>query len=227
VTNKTRRLLFLSVLVALLTVPVETILLRAVQSTDDTTAIQTWADSLDQTDLQTAASQIQIYPFQYRRAIMLDLTSKGRSAVWRRHLQTYLQTHTALDPAAVDAINAASALASPDYFEGPTADARAQLHAVASQIESLLGRDQAEYLLYYLGPKDGTFASFEPVSMRIERTIRGLFTMKAQSGTCDCSLAWGCPDWRASCLNTISCQQPTGWQCGWLWSDPCDGDCGY
>jgi hypothetical protein len=226
VTTRTRRLLFLSVLVALLTLPAETMLVRAIQTPSETDAVQSWAGSLDQASLQTAASQIQLYSFEYRRAIMGALTVKDRSDVWRRHLAAYLQAHPQLDAAAVDAIKSAWAMAGPEYFDGPTPEARESLHAVASQIEALLGRDQAEYLLYYLGPKDGTFASFEPMSMRITNALRNMFTLKAFHGTCDCAMYWGCSDWRYQCVNWLSCTQDSGWpQCGWLWEDPCDGAC--
>jgi len=81
-------------------------------------------------------------------------------------------------------------------------------------------------LLFYLGPKDGTFATFEPLAMRLENKLRDLFTLRAFDNNCDCVMYWGCMDWRASCVTWSSCQQTQGWpQCGWFWQDPCDGAC--
>jgi hypothetical protein len=226
VTSKTRRLLFFSVLVAALTLPAEAILLRAISTPDQSVAIQNWAAAMDAASLNEAATRIQVYPFKYRQAIMRQLSPERRSAVWRQHMRTYIAQHPNLDPAAVDAINAAAELASPSYLDEPTASAREALHAAADRIVSLLGREEAEYLLFYLGPKDGTFASFEPLAMKITNTVREMFTLHAFVDRCDCALYWGCADWRTSCQNWTHCSQDPGWpQCGWLWEDPCDGGC--
>lgn len=227
-TTRTRRLLFASVLFFLLALPAETMLLRAVQTPTEEDAIQQWGATLDQDSLAIAGDQIQNYPFAYRKSIMAASTPQRRSDIWRRHLQTYLKANAQLDVTAVNAINAIAALATPEYLSEPTPDTRAQVHVVADQIVALLGRDQAEYLLFYLGPKDGTFASFEPMSMKIENKLRSLFTLKAFNQQCDCSMNWGCADWRYNCVNWTNCSQGNGWpQCGWLWEDPCDGGCAY
>jgi hypothetical protein len=226
VTRKTRRLLFFSVLVAALTLPAEAILLRAISTPDQSVAIQNWAAAMDATSLNEAAARIQTYPFKYRQAIMRQLSPAQRSDVWRQHMRTYIEQHPNLDPAAVDAINAAAELASPSYLDEPTAEAREALHAAADRIVSLLGREEAEYLMFYLGPKDGTFASFEPLAMKITNTVREMFTLHAFVDRCDCAMYFGCADWRFSCVNWTHCSQDPGWpQCGWLWEDPCDGGC--
>jgi hypothetical protein len=226
VSPKTRRLLFFSVLVAALTLPAETILVRAITTPDQSVAIQNWAAALDTASLTDSVARIQTFPFKYRQALMRQLTPEGRSSVWRRHMQAYIQQHPNLDPAAVDAINAVAALASPSYLDEPTAEQRDNVHAAADRIVSLLGRDEAEYLMFYLGPKDGTFASFEPLAMKITNKVRDMFTLRAFQDRCDCAQYFGCMDWRSSCVNWSGCSQDPGWpQCGWLWEDPCDGGC--
>ena len=224
--TRTRRLLFISILFFLLALPAETMLLRAVQTPTQEAAIQDWGVSLDSKTLVVAGDQIQNYPFKYRQSIMRASTPERRAAIWRRHLQVYIQAHPELDVAAVNAINTASALATPEYLSDPTADARARVHAVADQIVSLLGRDQAEYLLFDLGPKDGTFASSEPLAMKIENKLRDMFTLKAFNQQCDCAQSFGCSYWREACVSWSQCSMGNGWpQCGWLWEDPCDGGC--
>ncbi|MEO8480981.1 MAG: bacteriocin fulvocin C-related protein [Acidobacteriota bacterium] len=225
-TTRTRRLLFVSVLFFLLALPAETMLLRAVQTPTQEVAIQQWGTSLDDKSLAVAGDQIQRYPFKYRQSIMAASTPQRRSDIWRRHLMTYLKAHQELDLTTVNAINAAAALATPEYLSEPTSETRAQVHVVADQIVSLLGRDQAEYLLFYLGPKDGTFASFEPMAMKIENKLRDMFTLQAFSQQCDCAQNWGCPDWRYACVNWSQCAMGNGWpQCGWFWEETCDGGC--
>jgi len=226
VTTRTRRLLFLSVLLTILALPAETLLLRAVQTPSEEVAIQDWAEAMSPATAEAVTDQIQLYPFKYRKAVMRAASPERRSQIWQAHMKAYIQAHKELDSAAVDAINAAAALASPENLGEPTAESRAAIHVVAEQIVNLLGRDQADYLLFYLGPKDGTFATFEPLAMRIENKVRALFTLQAAQGDCDCVQYWGCMDWRASCVTWTTCQQTQGWpQCGWLWLDACDGAC--
>ena len=69
-TVRTRRWVFASVLVLLLTLPAETMLLRALAAPTQDVAVQNWAVSLSPTSLQAAANQIQMYPFAYRKAIL-------------------------------------------------------------------------------------------------------------------------------------------------------------
>jgi hypothetical protein len=224
--TKTRLRLFFSLLVLLLALPAETMLLHAVRVPTQDAAIQDWAMSMDQQSLALAGDQIQGYPFKYRQSIMRASTPERRSEIWRRHLLMYVKAHPELDAGAVTAINAASALATPEYLSEPTPEARAQVHAVADQIVSQLGRAEAEYLLFDLGPKEGTFISLEPTAMRIENKLRDLFTLHAATQSCDCAAYFGCPDWRDACVNWTHCSVPNGWpQCGWLWEDPCDGGC--
>src|SRR6187401_1886451 len=91
VTTRTRRTLFVSMLVLALTLPAETILLKALQSPTDAEAIQAWASDLDSAQLATAASRIQTYPFAYRKEILRALTPEQRSGVWRSHIAAYIQ----------------------------------------------------------------------------------------------------------------------------------------
>jgi hypothetical protein len=216
------------VLFLMLALPAETLLLRAVQTPTQDAAIRQWAASLDAASLQAAGDEIQRYPFAYRQAIMAASTPERRSTIWRQHLSAFVSVHPELDAATVDAIGAAAALATPEYLSDPTAEARAQVHAVADQIVARLGRGEAEYLLHDLGPKDGTFSSFVPLSMKIEGRLRAIFTLQAVTDACDCAQSWGCSDWRFNCVNWTQCSTTTGWpQCGWLWEDPCDGGCAY
>ena len=119
-----------------------------------------------------------------------------------------------------------AAVATPAFFDQPTEDGRQTVRAMADQIVAALGRDEAEYLLFYLGPKDGTFASFEPLSMKIENKIRDLVTLHAFDQWCNCAMYWGCSDWRYYCSTSTYCQEPSGYPlCGWLFMDRCDGGC--
>ena len=57
---------------------------------------------------------------------------------------------------------------------------------------TLLGREDAEYLFARLGPRDGQFASIEPVGMRLTNWVRGLFVAMADVEDCDCNVDFGC-----------------------------------
>lgn len=225
-TPTTRRLVFISLLIVLVTIPAEVILLRALVTPSQQQAIQEWAEALSPDALNRAAANIQSYPFQYRREIMRALPNEQRSAVWRGHLDGYLRSNPQLDDAAVGLIRAASEILKPDLFAGPTGEQRASLHAVAEQIQASLGEDTAKYLLYNLGPRDGTFASVEPLSMYLANKVRSVFIASAQLRDCNCNMYWGCMDWGTTCTQQLACKIDDEWpMCGWAWVDPCDGVC--
>jgi hypothetical protein len=225
VTTRTRRTLFISFLVLALTLPAETILLKALQSPNDITAVQGWVADLDSAELTSAANQIQSYPFLYRKEIMRALTPDARSSVWRNHIATYIRQHPELGSDAVNALNAAIAVATPHALSADATKTEvAASVAVGEQISTLLGRDTAKYLLYYLGPVDGTFASREPLTMKLASFVRSHFVVLAES--CDCAMYFGCDIWGGECTQSTWCDSNSAWPaCGWLFNSTCDALC--
>src|SRR5215831_16144190 len=106
-----RRRVIAAVFVLILTVPAESVLVRALAAPDQETAAQQWTTSLNQDDLIAVASRVEAYPFVYRRAIMAALSPTVRSWIWRGHLLGYLRMHPELDASAVELIQQAAALA--------------------------------------------------------------------------------------------------------------------
>ena len=148
-----RRLIFCSLIVAL-ALPAEAILLQAATSDPKTVAIE-WVQSLSTDSLRDVSDDIASFPFIYRRAIMGALTPERRSEIWRRAINRYLSAHPDLSADAVAALQRASALASPENLSNPTAAAKAETAAVGAQLRVLLGKEDADELLYRLGPRDG------------------------------------------------------------------------
>ena len=226
-TTKTRRSVFLCALVLALTLPAESILLKALQEPDSQQAVQDWASSLDGSSLAVASDRIQAYPFAYRKGIMRALAPDRRAAVWQAHIGRYIKGHPELDATAIAVLRAAQSAATPEALSQPTAKTRASIHAVAEQVVALLGKRTAEYLMFRLGPADGTFASAEPLSMKLAERVRGVFRLMAASPDCDCNLYFGCQAAGADCMSQIYCNVDDWWPaCGWFWSDTCDGLCG-
>lgn len=225
-TTRTRGLVFLSVLVFLITVPAELALVQAIVTPNQRAAVRQWVTRLSPDALATAAGRIQVFPMSYRREIMRALPLDQRSNVWRRHLRDYVRARPQLDPAAVALVETAARLLTPGFFAGPTDAQRASLHAVGEQMQATLGAADTEYLLLTLGPRDGTFASFEPLAMRLGNAARSLFVVAAQSWDCDCASTFGCYDLSMHCSQAYACYADTDWPaCGWAWSDPCDSIC--
>jgi hypothetical protein len=227
VTTKTRRTIFLAVLALVLTLPAETILLKALQSPTDSAAVRTWVGSLDSAELTSAAGQIESYPFAYRKEILRALAPDQRSLVWRAHIARYVKAHPELDSAAVNALKAAISVATPDAFSGDVSAAtRLSTSAVAEQVASLLGRDTAKYLFYYVGPPDGTFASAEPMMMKMASFVRNNFVVLARTPDCDCATSFGCDGYDQLCRDTTYCVADESWPaCGWWLNEPCNGIC--
>ncbi len=228
-TARTRRFVFLSVLVVALTLPVEAVLLLAVQSTDTTTDAQLWASSLDRSALASAADQIEQYPFVYRRAIMTDLSPAARAAVWQAHIKRYAAAHPEFDATVRNTLAAAEAAATPEAVSAPTDATRASTHAVADQVAALLGKDQMLYLFYWLGPQDTTVSeSAVPLRFRLATYVRDHFALMARSDDCDCEVSVGCYGLGDVCVsNSVqNCNIVQQWPaCGLWWADVCDGHC--
>jgi hypothetical protein len=212
----------------LLTLPTETILVKALTTPTQKQAAQQYAAALTPDQLTTAGSAIATYPVAYRRAIMTALPAAARAAVWQNHIAAYLASNPGLDSATQNALQSAIVLLTPDLLSRAATDAeRAEIHAIAGEVTASLGKDTALNLLYNLGPADGTFASAEPISDKLANLLRRTFVVHADGGgDCDCNTGWGC-DSGTSCYGSTGCSGSTGWPaCGWLWEDPCNGSCG-
>lgn len=226
-TAKTRHRIFFSLLVLAFTLPAETILLKALQAPTDAAAVQQWVGNLDSASLAAAAGSIEKYPSAYRREIMTKLSPAGRASVWRAHIDRYVAAHSDLSGTAVDALNAAKSALTDDVL-GPRASAaaKASLQATAEQLESLLGRDEALAIASELGPKDGTFASAEPISMKLASFVRNHLSVSARELICDCSMQFGCGGYTEYCTDQTNCVVYDTWpKCGWWWNMACDGNC--
>jgi hypothetical protein len=224
-TVRTKRRVLVCLVVLAVTLPVELVLLQALATPSQKEEISNWVTALSAEELQQASESIQLYPLRYRREIMRALSPAQRSFVWRAHIAGYLQAHPALDDATRVTLGAAILAASPEALASPTTESREQIRAVAEQLVTLISRDEAEYLLYRLGPKDGTFTSLQPLSHKLAGYIRSVAVALARDADCDCNTDWGC-DFGSKCDGSASCTVDEEWPaCGWFWSDPCDGLC--
>lgn len=211
--------------VVALTLPAESILLKAVAS-DSQEAVQQWVAALSTDDLDAAANQVQNYPFAYRKQIMKALSPERRSEVWRNHIRAYVDHHPDLDSAALDALQAAIDVASPAAFASGSDTIRARVDAVGVQLVAAIGREEASSVMYRLGPRDGEFSSVEPLSLRLANFVRRTLVVFARAADCDCNAEWGCDGMYVHCADDTGCTVDDSWPaCGWLWNDPCNGNC--
>lgn len=225
-TVHTKRRVIVGAVALFLALPTETILLKALTTPNQKVAAQKYVQSLTPTQLSTAASSIESYPFAYRRAIMGALSSDQQAAVWQNHIQSYMAANPGIDPLAANALQSVLGLLTPTFFSAPASDAElSQIEAAADQVTASLGTDAAKNLLYYLGPPDGTFTSSEPLTEKLAETVRRWMAVYAQAQQCDCNLGWGC-DSGTGCAAGSGCSPVTAWPaCGWLWESPCNGQC--
>ena len=224
--KSTRRLVFLSCLVVLLTIPAEILLLKALAVPDQKQAIREWAALLSSDQLRVEAGRVQAYPVAYRREILRAASPALRARVWQSHFDTYLQARPGLDVNTVSLVKTLRSMLTPELFDMPDDGQKAEVRAVANQVAALIGEEEAVFLMERLGPADGTFASFEPTAMYLTNKVRGLFVAFAQGFDCDCTMDRGCYSGGNSCNFETGCNTYYGWPgCGFLWQDPCTGAC--
>lgn len=225
-TARTRRRVVVCLVAVALTLPIETLLLNAISVPNPQDAARQWVGDLTPEHLDAAAAQIQAYPVVYRKEIMLALPPEARVVVWRRHINDYIESHPGLHPAIVAVLNDARDLVTPELLSQPSSADRARVAEVGSKLASLIGRDEAEHVLYRLGPRDGTFASAEPIGQRLANWVRGLVVAFARAENCDCATGWGCDGMGTYCRANTGCTVDNDWpMCGWLWTETCDGLC--
>jgi hypothetical protein len=227
VTASTRRLLFAALVVVGLTLPAEVVLLRALSDTSDAQAAEEWVAALTDADLNEAGLEARGYSYPYRREIMRRASPEQRVRFWTAHIHAYEKAHPELDLDAREALaNAVSAL-TPEALSEPSPETRDALQVAAERIEKALGREEAGYLLVWLGPK-GTkfFGSLDPLVQRLASAVRQTFIASAlEEPVCDCVPSWGCeePQW---CGSPPSCRTDASWpKCGWWWSEDCTALC--
>jgi hypothetical protein len=224
-TAKTRRRVVVCAIAVGFALPTETVLLRAIATPDSSDAAQLWVSESSAAQLQAAASEVEQYPFAYRRAIMRALSPADRAAVWQRHFARYLVNHPELDPAVVAMLNDAAALATPDAFSNPTDEARAAIRAMAEEVQVVLGAAEADDLFYRLGPPDPASWWGLPAMQQMSDFVRRVFVVDARDDDCDCNLSFGC-EGAATCSSGVSCTPDETWpMCGWFWNQVCNGFC--
>lgn len=224
--TSTRRLVFLTMVVVLLTIPTEVLLLRALAVPDQKQAVREWAMSLPSAELAWEARRIQAYPVIYRKEMLRAASPELRSKVFQAHFDAYLQARPALDVNTVGLVTSLRSMLTPEMFDAPGEARKAELTSMAEQVARLLGEEDAAYLLERLGPADGTFASFEPTAMFLTNKVRGLFVAFAQGFECDCEMDRGCYSFGSHCSTTTGCSPSQGWPgCGYAWMEQCLGGC--
>jgi hypothetical protein len=208
-----------------LTLPIETILLRAGTTTTQQSA-GAWASSLSTDQAIRFSAGVQALPFEYRRALLRVLPPTARAAVWSAHIRRYIASHDDLDSQSRALLNAAAALATPDAFSQPSAGTRVKIAAIAQQVVMLLGAAEADFLFYRLGPKDASMSSALPLADKLAEFVRSQFVVEASREDCDCHVDFGC-DSPGHCVGNVDCNKSDGgWpECGWFWMQQCDGLC--
>jgi len=230
-TRRTRRLLLVCGMLAMLAVPVESVLLAAMRTPDAADAARTWASKLNDESLQDAALHIQTYPYFYRRAIMTALEPDERALVWRRYLSSYTAAHPEVGVAGRALLTRAAAAMTPDVFDdNPPADRISELAGIFEIGLTVFGRRTATDLFMRLGPDEGSYAAL-PVTERAAHIVREWLTLHASAADCDCSVqfATSCDVSGATgdaCLDSGGCEPAVTWpMCGVAWSAPCNGSC--
>jgi hypothetical protein len=229
-TPSTRRRLTVSLVLALLVLPVETLLVPIARTPNQATAAIEWAARLSAADVQQAGDQIEDYPPVYRRALMGVLGPQYRSVVWRAHFQKYLDSHPNLTPAQIAVVQDAIDLAGPGTFAPPISDAvKDRIGKVFHEATAILGPEDTADLFVTLGPKTLRKNAL-PISQQIADRIRSWRVVNAEYPDCTCNIDIDTcdlvPDPWLECSEMYTCNFDLSWpMCGPLWSWACTGWC--
>lgn len=229
-TPRTRHRLTFSLVLALLVLPVETILVPIARTPDQRAAAAQWAATLSAADAQQASNQIEDYPAVYRRALMGVLGPDNRALVWRAHFRKYLRTHPDLTPAQVALVQDAIDVASPGAFAPPLSDeVKERIGSIFKQATALLGPEDTTDLFVNLGPKNPRKSALSVVQQVADR-VRTWRVVSAEYPDCNCNIDIDTcdlvPDPWLECSELYTCNFDLDWpMCGPLWSWACTGWC--
>ncbi len=226
-TTRTRRRFIVALIVVVLAVPAETVLLKAL-SASDTQAAEAWVGELSESELTDVGMHVRGYSYAYRREIMRHASPEQRVKFWSRHITDYIEARPELDRGERDALAVALSVLTPDALSSPGKEKLESMRLAAENVERVLGRDQAEYLLVSLGPRETRFfASLDPLLLRLASAVRSNFTLNARADqNCDCLPAWGCSGYGETCKQGESCNVDSVWpRCGWWWNEDCSDLC--
>lgn len=155
------------------------------------------ADSLP----RTYAELIQ-QPMMYRKAIYSASSPETKAALWRAHLEQYLQEHPTLNSKQVEFIQQAIAMLTPEFFQNATAAAGSyQIVAMKTRGSEIFTKDELGSIIAQLGPDEAA-------------AVPGV--------QCACSTVSDYCGSGHKCYSA-NCDQVNG--CGTLWAYRCNGIC--
>lgn len=231
----TRNRLMMCLVIGLITLPAEALLFPVARTPNAAVAASEWTASLAPADLRAAATNIDAYPSQYRRAIMSALPIADRADAWRSYFQSYIAAHPELTPEQLGALHESIDVITPAAFAVPvSADVRERVGKAFAHAQQALGVSAATELFVTLGPKQLKKANALPLLQQIGDRLRNWRVVSAAGGgdivDCNCNVDIDTcdlePDPWLICSEQYTCQFDLSWpMCGPLWSWACTGWC--
>lgn len=163
--------------------------------------VQDWVNA-QAGNLPTELKELGHLPMAYRKAVVAELSSVQKAALWREHISQYAASHPNLSKPQVAALKSAIALITPELF---TQEGHPSLTLIGAQIRDAFGAEAAA-IVATLGPVEAPEDA-----------------PPALAPLCQCSqIVQYCG---SNTCRAYSCRvQSSG--CGDLWRYRCDGLCG-
>lgn len=221
----TRRWIMWVFVAAVIMIPPELAVYRAA-STDDALLARTWVKGMSSQERERAALTMDQYPNLYRKTLFNALPASAKAQHWQAKIQRYVSSDPSLSSELKRQLMDTAGLFTADVYTSSGTASRARLKNSLNQVEVLLGQE-AHRQLFSLGLSNDTIDSGLPMSVRVQRYIRGHFVASALDVWCNCKMGWSdCAGGGTSfyCSQTVDCVwSPFG--CGAGLTEPCEGYC--
>ena len=234
-TKQTRSLVLASVLMALLILPAELVVIDVLQADGGPQGIaNTWAKSLNESELQKAASSLLSYSVPYRKAVLARLPPDTRAVAWRGVHTTYIEEHPNLKPEQLSVLEQARDFISPKmYAPVPDRQLAKGMKVLGENVVKLMG--DAALDPFFLVERDRNAPErsrkpertrpIPPLWTRFKYFVAKEFVLFA-AVDCNC---YHDTQWNY-CAAGMYCSELTGctfqsWGCGFSQTWPCDGFC--
>lgn len=226
-TLKTRNLVTCCVVLAMVTVPLELMMLDVMRRGPSLPVPQTWVLRMSPTERLLAAGRVRDYPVEYRHALLKSLSPSEQASVWRATAVAYLREHENLNEADRQLLGQVINLATVTTFANPVQSLQSRM-ALGDLVRLQLGSKAFDELFRAAGLRTTSPAERSaalPWRVRIESFLERQFIVAADPN-CNCNRGYVGVDCGGGwiCSENTSCDF---WYvgCG-IWNlEVCDGYC--
>ena len=176
-TCRTRRLVFLALLVVLVAFPIEALLVRVFWGERiGVASAERWV-AVHAQSLPSSVVDVKALPFEYRKAVMAALPPASRAQLWQAHIDEYLQREALTIEQAEVLLAFRQVMIAENLTRPLSPDVREQVNGLSQRAKSAFDVNQFTEIFLQFGPKR-VVASASAASLLTLMHLKPSYTQK-------------------------------------------------